>query len=122
MALTACSNCRTGYDTAEERCPMCWAYPEGERGALTRFDDATRRLIAEFGGAYELFVVAPERSWLMWCETGVFRLDTERGVVWRQQTGVLDSVGLRIDRVVLNEFSPDGGWMLDWASGARLRR
>ena len=121
MTLQPCSNCLATLEPEHGRCPVCWAFADGHSGTLTLFDDAARGEIRDFGGAFEIFVSVPGRSHLVWCETGLFRFDAGRGVVWRTPTiGALNGVGLRQGLVVVNEYDTDGGWRFDWATGAAV--
>jgi len=119
MTLQPCPNCLAALEPDEGRCPICWAFADGRSGALTLFDDAARGEIRDFGGACDIFVSVPGSSHLVCCENGLFRFDAGRGVVWRTPTlGELQGVGLRVGLVVVNEYAVDGGWRLDWVTGA----
>jgi hypothetical protein len=100
---------------------VCWLVHATGQGALTRFDDATRRTIRDRGGLVGIFAIEPQRAHLLWCESALVRFEDDCGVVWTSALpeGV-QGVGIRTDFVVVNELAADGGFRISLLTGDRL--
>ena len=116
-----CTNCASGFEEDDGRCPVCWLVHATEEGALCVLDDAARRTIRDFGGLVAIFTIEPQQAHLLWCEAGLVRFDGGRGVVWSSALpGGVESVGIYADTVVVNELFVEGSLRFSARTGHRL--
>lgn len=103
MELETCPNCLSVFSAIQGECAHCGADGSG-RGAEVEFDVTARSTIQALGGIYGGILAGPVGSrelHVLWCARGVCAFDEVAGLLWKLDTGPVEDVSVRRDRVAL---------------------
>lgn len=96
MNYIVCLNCCNGYDEKLDKCPYCYTSKGRRSDGDVVFDDKAQYEISILGGMIFRSLKIPNEisSYIIPCEWGIVRFDSNKSVRWTYFCGLVKQVSI----------------------------
>jgi len=93
-----CKNCLVPTENSPVNCPVCGTNYNDGTGKRIHVSEEAREVIYDWGGIYvEPIIIEGTTDYLVWCESGVLRINSEGEILWKKFLATVSNLEINRD-------------------------